>query len=405
MARRLRYRGRGRIRRALTAILIFFGVLFILAVVLFFALQNSAVYSADDNQVYLNCALLEQWRDPTPTPSKELPELPTPTPESTEDPPTSTPTPTPTPTPKTQLPMRALYAPIGTLLDEAAMTALREQLAKSEADALVLELKATDSTLAYSSSQPEALQAEVTTQSDVAAQLIRELKASGVYVIARVACFKDGYLPGVVRTVGIKVSNGRDNWLQGGRNTHTRWLDPYKEEARTYLLGVLSEIAALDVDEILLDWLTFPNTGSLSAISYGAFSNIPRYEPIETFAQDARGVVSSSGVALSVVLWEETCIDGEDAEGGQRLRQLVSLFDRLYVPMTLSGDVGETFGDLTKRLDALIPKADWPGRVVPLLTTPSGRDPDALQEDLHTISGAKGLGWVLENAQGSYNLG
>ena len=278
------------------------------------------------------------------------------------------------------------------------MDALRAALARGEADALVLELKAEDGTLAFPSSLPPAIQAKVSAEDDGAVQLIRTLRAGGVYVVARVSCFKDARLPQQIQTVGVKHVSGV-NWLD---NKRERWLDPYKEDAVNYLLDVLSEIAGLGVDEILLDRVTFPTQGSLSSISYGPSANVPRYEAIEGFVKRARSTVASSGTALSMVLSAETCLNGADETGGQRLSALAPNFDRLYISVPLSDETADRFAELTGHLGASVPRTSWPAGLVPILPVTGRTGPEDLRAALNDAGGRQGMGWLLENGKGEY---
>ena len=395
MARRQRYRGRGKLRRALTVILALTGVLLVLGVVLFTALPNYLVYTADGG-VYLDIPFLNRWREATDSPKPEgspSSETRTPSPE-----PSQTPDPTPSPTPKSELPIHALYVPINVLKDESALTQLGEQLSRSGADALVLEFKAEDGFLAYSSSLPLAMQAQVSSDSDAAVDFIRKCNADGIYVVARIACFKNTALSEVHITASIKTQGG-SNWLE---NTNVRWLDPYKQEACDYLLGLLSEVAGFGVDEILLDWVTFPTSGRQSAISFGAFTDVPRYEAIEAFVKKTGDAVASSGVTISMVLNEETCLNGTDEIGGQRLSALSPMVDRFYVPVPLSDETGSAFELLTNGLVPNLSQSVWPAKLVPMLSVENETDADTLQTALDAAGGQLGLGWLLENDQAVY---
>jgi hypothetical protein len=379
----------------LTVFLLFLSTLLVVSVVLFFVLPNFLEFR--DGTPYF--PFLDGWRAATESPTPDNPTRqvtappPTPTPADTP-----TPTPTRTPPPRSELPIHALYAPLDVLSDGGALETLKEQLARGEADALVLELKAEDGTLAFPSSLPPAIQAKVSAEDDGAVRLIRALRAGGVYVVARVSCFKDALLPQQIQTVGVKHVSGL-NWLDNQRG---RWLDPYKADAVDYLLDLLSEIAGLGVDEILLDWVTFPTRGALSSISYGSFAGVPRYEPIEDFVKRARGAVASSGAALSMVLSAETCLNGADETGGQRLSALAPSFDRFYISVPLSGETGSEFAALTGHLGASLPRTSWPAKLVPMLPVTGRTDPEDLRAALQEAGGRQGLGWMLENDKGEY---
>ncbi|MDR3206857.1 MAG: putative glycoside hydrolase [Oscillospiraceae bacterium] len=399
MSRGTRYRGQRHARRVGVVLLSVFALLVVSAIIALSVLPNYLVYS-EDGQASFTFACYSAWKDalssPTPPPADFVPTpTPTPTPQ-----PTPTPTPAPTPTPRRELPVHAVLLPLSKLTDQAALNAINALLESGQADTVVIELKAPDGTLGYSSALPLAIQAQVSTPDSGAAQLIRDFKAKGAYVVAKVACFKDARLPQQIQTVGIKHSSGV-NWLDGQRN---RWLDPYKPDARTYLLDVMSEVAGLGADEILLDWVTFPVSGGIGSISYGADQNTPRHEGIETFLAAARETADKTGVALSVVLDEQTAAEGENPVGGQRLSGLLPLADRLYLNLPLSVNTGERFAALTETLAPRLPAAAWPARLVPVLPLPDRIGREALDIALDAAGGNQGLGWLLENAKGQYTI-
>jgi hypothetical protein len=382
----------------MTALVVISAVLALGLVAGLLVLPNYLVYMPD-GRVYFDIPFLNRWREePLPTPSgAELPVLRTLDPP-VPDTPTPTPMPTPTPTPAAERSFHALYAPIALVQTEDGLNALRAQVtAGGPVDALVLELKAESGLLAFRSSMPFAIQAKVSAETDVAAAHIRALRREGIYVVAALSAFKDASVPQQESSVGVKHVSGV-NWLD---NTRSRWLDPYKDPARTYLLGLITEVAGLGVDEILLDRFSFPARGSLHAISYGAYEDTPRSDALESFAREAADRLASSHVALSVMLEDKTAQTGEDPLGGQRLTALASIFDRIYAAVPLT-DTGAAFAPVLTAVSAVTPADRLSAKLVPVLTVPEDLPPETLQISLDAAGGREGLGWLLMNAQGVY---
>jgi hypothetical protein len=394
---RNRYRGRSRRRKGVTALVVISAALALALVAGLLVLPNYLVYTPD-GRVYFDIPFLNRWRtEPLPTPSgADLPAWAA----SVPPPDTPTPTPAPTPTPGVERSFHALYAPIALLQTEDGLDTLRAQAAAGgPIDALVLELKAESGLLAFRSSMPFAIQAQVSAETDTAAAHIRALRRDGIYVVAALSLFKDAAVPQQEQSVGIKHVSGV-NWLD---NTRSRWLDPYKEPARTYLLGLITEVAGLGVDEILLDRFTFPARGSLSAISYGVYEDTPRSDALESFAREAADRLASSHVALSVMLEEKTAQTGEDPLGGQRLTALAAVFDRIYAAAPLT-DTGASFAPILAAVSAVTPADRLSVKLVPVLTVPEDLPPETLQISLDAAGGREGLGWLLVNAQGMYTV-
>lgn len=94
--------------------------------------------------------------------------------------------------------------------------------------------------------------------------LIESLKERDLYVIARVAAFRDSYLAEKKPEWSLTLPDGslyRDR--QG-----MAWVDPYRHEVWDYLLEVGNEAKELGFDEVQFDYLRFPNEASAGQVVY-----------------------------------------------------------------------------------------------------------------------------------------
>jgi hypothetical protein len=283
--------------------------------------------------------------------------------------------------------------------DSSTIAKLRALAAEKKIDSLVLELKADSGRLAFRSAVPLAIQTKVTAETDAVTALIRDLRRSGVYVVAKLSVFRDAIVPQQVQTVGVKHASGV-NWLD---NNKIRWLDPYKEPARDYLLSLITEVAGFGVDEILLDHFSFPTQGSVASISYGDHQDAERGEALMSFAREVATRLKDSHVALSAVLETKTALDGEYPLSGQQLPAMASVFDRLYVDVSVV-NTNETFAPVLTAVSAVFPEDKLPAALVPILTIPDGITIDTLQIALDAAGGQVGLGWVLENNSNHFEV-
>src|SRR5262249_10811347 len=88
---------------------------------------------------------------------------------------------------------------------------------------------------------------------------VAELKRGGLYVIGRVACFNDPYLP--LNEPDRAVLDDRPGkqgkvWATWGKRNP--WLDPYNTRNHDLLIEIAREVEALGVDEIQFDYIRFP---------------------------------------------------------------------------------------------------------------------------------------------------
>ncbi len=95
-------------------------------------------------------------------------------------------------------------------------------------------------------------------------EYIKKLHENGIYVVARLVCFKDTKLAAVRPDLAIYNNNGslyRDNnW--------SNWVSPYKKETWEYIAEVGKECAKIGFDEINLDYVRFP-TDNVSNVNWG----------------------------------------------------------------------------------------------------------------------------------------
>jgi len=76
----------------------------------------------------------------------------------------------------------------------------------------------------------------------------------GIYVIARVVCFKDSRLPYLRPDLSARIGPKARRLLSAGAN----WLDPYAMEVQDYIIDLALELQAIGFDEIQFDYIRFP---------------------------------------------------------------------------------------------------------------------------------------------------
>ena len=94
--------------------------------------------------------------------------------------------------------------------------------------------------------------------------LIESLKKKDLYVIARIAAFRDSYLAEKKPEWSLKLPDG--SLYQDRQGMY--WVDPYRQEVWDYLLEVGTEAKDLGFDEVQLDYLRFPNEASAGQVVY-----------------------------------------------------------------------------------------------------------------------------------------
>jgi hypothetical protein len=145
-------------------------------------------------------------------------------------------------------------------------------------NAVVIDVKDGEGRVFWDS-QIEVLQPQKRPFKPDIALMIGELKAAGVYTIARVVCFSDPKLPRNFPDRAImdgrpnKLGQLWANWKR--RNT---WLDPYHKSNHQLLVEIAKEIETIGFDEIQLDYFRFPVDEATSFALYPARTETPKQD-------------------------------------------------------------------------------------------------------------------------------
>lgn len=262
------YRGRRTSTDILRIIAVVLGVLVVLAVAGLFYLQDHLTYTDDGIRVNLPFGLLQE-EDPLPDPGTvSVVEQTGQEPESGGE--------EPQPAQEAAGPLRMAEVSLDSLLDGSAQARMEEL----GADALVITGKDSSGQLAWQSEQPLAALAQVNGSGETAVALA-ELEERGVYVAVRVCCFRDDAVPYYDASVGLRSGDG--NWRD---ELGLRWMSPGSPAAQSYVAGLCGELAAMGVDEIVLEQFAFPTAGDLTRINAGE-----TYDP-ESFSTQLQAFLS-----------------------------------------------------------------------------------------------------------------
>ncbi len=160
---------------------------------------------------------------------------------------------------------------------------------------------------------------------------IRALKKRGIYLIARIAVFKDRRQ---ARTYPSRAVHTRRGSVWKDRHGES-WVDPFDPDAREYTLALAEEVACLGFDEINFDYIRFPAHQGLRYDQPDTQTN--RVDAIDSFLQTAKERLGHLGVKVSVdifgyVLWNHT-----DTRIGQILEHMAPHVDYLCPMLYPSG--------------------------------------------------------------------
>ncbi len=164
-------------------------------------------------------------------------------------------------------------------------------------------------------------------------KLMDRLLAHGTYPIARIACFRDKYVPKKYPNLAVNKSTG-GVWKDRGGYT---WLDPYNKKNWEYLASIVDFALDQGFPEIQLDYVRFPSEGKADSQAFPAkkYYTDPKAKPQDVVAAFAKYIgerVRKRKAAFSGDLFGIISSSKSDQGIGQELEKVAEPFD-LLCPM------------------------------------------------------------------------
>ena len=127
---------------------------------------------------------------------------------------------------------------------------------------------------------------------------LRRAHDAGLYTIARIVTFQDGYAPVHDPSLGVHNRSG-GLWKN---NLGITWLDPTNEQAWQYPVQVAQYAAELGFDEIMFDYVRYPTDGNAADMVFKDPAR-PRQETITAFLKYASSKLKPLGVHVSAAMF------------------------------------------------------------------------------------------------------
>jgi len=209
--------------------------------------------------------------------------------------------------------------------------------ARTELNAVVIDVKGDRGWIPYRTEVPLALAAGAQgpgTLRDFDA-LLADLKSRGIYTIARIVVFKDNLLANHRRDLAIIDTRTGKPWID---NERLAWVDPFREEVWEYNLAIAKEAVRKGFDEVQFDYVRFPTDGRLSAARYARpNTRETRVPAIVAFLERARRELGQMGAFVAADLFGYTAFNENDTDIGQRIEELSPYLDYMCPMVYPSG--------------------------------------------------------------------
>lgn len=198
-------------------------------------------------------------------------------------------------------------------------------LDETELNALVIDVKGDRGGVPYRSGV--ALAAQVGAQKIITVRdmpgLMADLRARGVYTVARVVAFKDDLLARARPALAVRTGKGGLYTDREG----LAWGDPFRREVRDYAIDLAEEAARLGFDEIQFDYVRFPDATGLRFSQPNTEAN--RVAAIGAFLAEARRRLVPYNVSLAADMFGYVLWNRNDTDIGQSLEDLAPYLDTL----------------------------------------------------------------------------
>ena len=154
---------------------------------------------------------------------------------------------------------RALYAPGLVFEGPGRLQELLRLIERTEANAVVIDVKETGGWLYYETDLPEAVESGAAARPIFELEeLLPALKERGIYTIARMVCMKDNTVGASRPELAVRNSASGGPWRD---NIGGIWLDPAAPGVAEYLAAIAGDLADKGFDEVQLDYIRFFSDG------------------------------------------------------------------------------------------------------------------------------------------------
>jgi hypothetical protein len=223
--------------------------------------------------------------------------------------------------------IKAAYLTYYGVGDRGIRTRVLDLTARTELNAVVIDVKGDRGWILYRTEVEQAIAAGAqgpATLKDFDG-LMADLKARGIYTIARIVTFKDNVLATSRPDLAISDTRTGKPWID---NEKLAWVDPFREEVWAYNIAIAQEAIRRGFDEIQFDYVRFPTDGKLAAAQYAKPNNRDNRLPaIAAFLGKARRELGASGAYVAADLFGYTAFNENDTDIGQRIEELAPHLD------------------------------------------------------------------------------
>ena len=344
------YRGRTTVTDWLKRIALVLAVLVVILVAVLFFGQGSISYTDEGLRIHWPFSQQSEPQTPDPGNVTVIEGDPAALPDSSQEGET-----TPPEEPQADA-SSILSVSLSSLLDGSAAQLTQE----AGADGVAVTMKDDQGALGWQSQQALASALQDGVDSATVNAALTAWNEGDVYTVARLSCFRDEAL-GSNMDYTLRTSSDY-RWRDSG---DLHWATPSNEAVRSYLIGLMTELAQMGFDEIVLDYFGYPTQAD------GTLGNLGQSEDnypagaldgvITGFLAQAAQALEPYGTKLSLHA-SAGVLTGADGSAGLTPAALNASVDRVWVSGTrsdvLSALEGAGVENAAARLVSLVDQLD-----------------------------------------------
>ncbi len=298
---------------------------------------------------------------------------------------------------------------------EAAKEFAEDSLVKG-INSVVIDLKNSDGTINYPTAVEAAQEAGAAEgANENLSEILSALRDGGLDVIGVINCFNDPLMARANNDIAVHYNNTQVIWIDNSLEKGGKpWLNPYSQEARTYLTDIIKEAASMPVDRIILSGVQFPSGYSLDLATYeGEETGDSRNQTLVSFIEQAQGTVGEEKIIVSMtgdgaINGSSDLYDGNLLDSGiscaapdMRLSQMknVKIGDKTYY--TPSSQAEEF---LPLSITQLSQRAKVGGNEVDLYPIIEAESTDDAKSTIDILKNNGIDGYILYNENGNYGF-
>ena len=219
--------------------------------------------------------------------------------------------------------VKGIYINFWTLSHPTKRKKIIKAINNSSLNAIVIDLKDINGYTPFVSSPLKKLSYNLDRQE--LKKIISNWQKKGIYVIGRVAVFKDEASAQADSNNALKyIISTEGKW---SIIDSTKWTNPYSENVWDYNIGIAQEMAQLGLDEIQFDYIRFPTLSNNSKLVIRAHPKLSRVEAIVGFLKKAVQNLQKYNVIISADLFGLTTTASDDLGIGQDIRKIAAEVD------------------------------------------------------------------------------